>query len=422
MATATPTSSALAIRRPLHIIDAELSELKGQITEIKAQLAELTQEYSRLRKAAATGPAAGPVALVRPPAPLVAERATTTADRRVKTADSWEAIDIWVKQKINELKIDVLRELPGEVASTAIVGPLLATEDLPFGLPGGLQCYERMHSSGYNQDCLMHSFLNALSPIFRRLVMTRKNEIANYFRVRVVVDLYNELIAREGDQSKEKTRMIKELLAPGGNLDIAIGNSLGIKYKIGILLKDISTPITNWVIVGFSKREVKDYTLDDKYIMFYNPGQGHFEAIRSKCTGEYIFDRTEISGWEAIAEDQGLHGGEQMCKIGGAAVKLGDIIEYDDDRYSVIGIENTSDNTSCKHINVVKYNRSQTRAELDRIDTEFKKRIRDKRDFKDLKIYNIASLVDECTVLGNVDDHKAGVNYSRGGRRTRKRR
>jgi hypothetical protein len=415
MATAKPMDT----RRPLHVIDAELSQLNGQISEIKAQLAELTQEYTSLRKAKQV--TAEPVGLTRPPVPQSSERATSLADRRVKAADSWQAIDVWVLEKIQELKVQQ-SDLKDENESTAVIGPLLVTEDLPFGLPGSVACYERMFSSGHNQDCLIHSFLNALSPTFRRLVMSRKNEIAKYFRINVVVDLYNELIAREGDQSRERARMIKDLLTRMGNLDIAVGNFLGVKYKIGILLKDISdNPTTNWVIVGSFKAKVEDYTSDDKYTMLYNPGQWHFEAIRNKCTGQYIFDRTEISGWEASVEAEGLHGLGAMCKIGGQAVKLGDVVKLGDKVFSVIDMENSDDNGSCKYINVVDYNRGQTKKSLYDINTEFKKRQREGRNFSSLKISNIAPHTANCKVLGHVDDHQTGVNYSRGGRITRRR-
>ena len=85
-------------------------------------------------------------------------------------------------------------------------------------------------------------------------------------------------------------------------------------------------------------------------------------------------------------------------------------------------MQNSDDGTTCKYIHVVEYNKTQTKAQLDKIDSEMKRRIREGRSFTDLKIFNIANRANECSLLGHVDDHQAGVNYSTGGRRLSRKR
>ena len=403
---------ATASRRSLADIDAEILDITGRIRVAQAQIEKLDEAINRSSKEIDAFIKLKPVAVVRPPAPLVAQKATTAADIKLKAADSYKAINTWVQEKIVELNLQAEK---GTEANTAVRDVLTPADQLldEIHFPGEITKYQRMVSSGNDNDCLIHSFLNALSPEYRTLRRAGKDPIASYFRRNILADLYSDLITK-GDEIGELNRILRQINGQPP-LDTHVAGQFGIRYKISILIRDRERPETKWNLEGDTNPGIP-------FIMIYNPGSGHYEAIRYEDNNRYIFDRNIIGTWEAIKEAQGLYGNEQVCKIEGLPVNLGDVIKYGNNRYSVIDMQNSDDGTTCKYIHVVEYNKTQTKAQLDKIDSEMKRRIREGRSFTDLKIFNIANRANECSLLGHVDDHQAGVNYSTGGRRLSRKR
>ena len=81
----------------------------------------------------------------------------------------------------------------------------------------------RMHASGNNHDCLIHSFLTCVSTEFRTLGVPSRNEFANLFRRGIFpmmpVPVYIDYRLEQGDASVEWFRGYKDtLLKPGSDL------------------------------------------------------------------------------------------------------------------------------------------------------------------------------------------------------------
>ena len=364
----------------LLIAKEKLNEERRKLDVLQARYNELYSKLQILIQDGMTGitpttSSPDPVASAPPPVP---QKATSSADIELKTADSYLAIDIWVQAKIKE--IPIVSSQIGTEANTELVGEgnLKVKADnygpddnlLPtLQLTGGTANYQKMVSSagagadlnfpfytGYN-DCLIHAILTSLSQSFRTLTKYAKDIIASYFRRAILVDIYNQLISKrkgQGITNDNNTDFIKNLndLPTSNNLDTHIAGQLGIKYKIGILVRDRDKPETKWNLEG-------EYKGDTPYIMIYNPGQYHFEAVRFNPTTEnpnsiYIFDKNNIKEWLQQKENLDHHETKLQCKIDGNDVLKGDKVSYKNNKYTVIDRKNNDNGNGCEYIYAVK--------------------------------------------------------------------
>jgi len=381
---------------------------------------------------APVAPAQAPVAPAPPPVPQIA---TSSADMKVKAADSYLAIDIWVQAKIKELSNSIDKSHIGTEANTGLVvkGNLRVKADkdspddnlLPtLQLAGGTDKYQRMVSSAGagaqpafplytgNNDCLIHAILTALSPSFRTLKKPPKDLIASYFRRAILLDIYNQLISERGGPNNEiNNDFINNLndLPTSNNLDTHIAGQLGIKYKIRILVRDRNNPVTKWNLEG-------NANIDTPYIIIYNPGQNHFEAVRFNPTtdnpnGIYIFNKNSIKEWLQQKEKLDRDETKLKCKIDGNNVENGFVIQYDKKLYSVIDVENNRDNTSCGYIYVVNYDNAQNKKSLNEILKAFNT---GDKSHNVLNLVVNGKILEGCIILGNVTEHAKGITYSVG--------
>ena len=228
------------------------------------------------------------------PTPQPQAQALTPSDDALLKAANYPAIDVWVKQKMNELNLQ--RFVGSENDNTQAVAYLTDEDQLqgntPF--PNGITNYQRMESSGDNLNCLIHAVLTALSPTFRTLEKAGKDSIARYFRTVIAVEIYKQLITRTGDQNGEFKDRLADLVRGHGDLDVSIAGKLGEKYHFGVFLRDRTTPATKWAFLGDT-----DQNAPTPFIMIYNPGESHFEAIRYPNSNTYLFPQQYLDDWLA---------------------------------------------------------------------------------------------------------------------------
>jgi hypothetical protein len=363
--------------RKLDILQNEYDEITKQINEI---LKEAKQIVSGVSKVGAPTP--------------VTTRATTASNTVVKEANSYEAIETWVRAKIGELNI--AQEYIGTEANTRPVLNLTVNDKLlDVDFPNGTINYQRMQTSGNDNDCLIHAILTALSPSFRTLTKEGKDPIASYFRQKVLSDIFTDI--RDGRNNKrEISRMIDDLHSTI-NLDTTVIGEFGLKYNIGVLVRDR----LSWNYEGNNKPGVQ-------YIMIYNPGKNHYEAIRYVSENRYIFEPNRIiDEWHEKLKNQETT--RLQCVINGNAVENGVVIQYDKKLYSVIDVENNRDNTSCGYIYVVNYDNTQTKGSLSEIFKKFKS---GDASHNVLNLVVNGKILEGCTILGNVTEHANGIRYS----------
>ena len=135
---------------------------------------------------------------------------------------------------------------------------------------------QSVHSSSHKNDCLVHSFLTALIPSFRKLKRQDKDEYADFFRRVVLVQKLNK-------------KFSDDLLAEGFLQDNE-ADALAVKYHVSIitieentidLQKTLRTFVLNW--------EKRVYP----FIILYNPGDYHFRPVRVIKSGRFFFSQEE---------------------------------------------------------------------------------------------------------------------------------
>lgn len=372
--------------RKLDILQNEYDEITKQINEI---LKEAKQIVSGVSKVGAPTP--------------VTTRAITASNTAVKAANSYEAIETWVRAKIGELNI--AQEYIGTEANTRPVLNLTVNDKLlDVDFPNGTINYQRMQTSGNDNDCLIHAILTALSPSFRTLTKEGKDPIASYFRQKVLSDIFTD-IRDSRNKKREISRMIDDLHSTI-NLDTTVIGEFGLKYNIGVFVRDRGVQPGHGLNLSWNY-EGND-TPGVQYIMIYNPGNNHYEAIRYVPENRYIFEPNDtIKEWHKKLEKQETT--KLQCVINGNAVENGFVIQYDKKLYSVIDVENNRDNTSCGYIYVVNYDNTQTKASLSEIFKKFKS---GDASHNVLNLVVNGTILEGCTILGNVTEHASGIRYS----------
>ena len=136
-------------------------------------------------------------------------------------------------ENVIQMLYSVRKEKGGEEKATKSVG------DLPSGF--GVEGFERMNASANNYDCLIHSFLTAISQNFRLLNQTSKDEFANFFRRTIFLGL--PLVAcsiqvKAGNtrvEKQEKKNIVDTIQAAKGYLQDNIIFLLAAQFHVNIL-------------------------------------------------------------------------------------------------------------------------------------------------------------------------------------------
>lgn len=344
---------------------AKLDEEEKKLALLQKEYNDITRKIDEIRKQVQGLVNNDVITLASTAAPTpIPQKANTPADIAVKAAHSYEAIETWVKAKIREPNMISQRDIGTEEVNTYPVGNLRGIPDkkgiddnlLPdLQLSGGTANYQTMQTSGNDNDCLIHAILTALSPSFRRLTKVGKDAIVTYFRRNILVDIYNTLIAQrvaaDETNNMEFYNSLRDLQIDI-NLDTHIAGQFGLWYKIGVFVRDRDKPQTKWNLEGEDKG-------DTPYIMIYNPGRNHFEAVRFNPTKEnpngiYIFNKSNIQSWIDSKETIDLKQTRGQCQINGKEVLKRDKVSYNNSKYTVIESKNKDDGSGCEYIYAVK--------------------------------------------------------------------
>ena len=229
------------------------------------------------------------------PAPTDSDDASAPASVPVSAptdaaVDAAKSIHDDIEQYVKSESTGLTTEL--EDSKTTVVA-VLSHEDEPLPMKGEKPTeYQRMQSSGNENDCLVHSLLTALSSTFRTLDVNGKNEIASKFRRKTLVALYDKLINTKNNQrEKAEPILMKRDLAGSSPLDSVIAGQFGLEYHIGIFIRDRNN--TKWIFMGDDRAS--------SFIILYNSEGRHYEAVR-KSTNQYIFNMKIIKIWLARAK------------------------------------------------------------------------------------------------------------------------
>jgi hypothetical protein len=165
-------------------------------------------------------------------------------------------------------------------------------------VPGGFQRFretdrlERIRSSGNKLDCLIHSFLTATCPNFRRLDEGDKDFFADIYRRRIFTNIARTTHAYKRQVENEKKQGINEnerrsTMYRISSIDFLENIEITILceyYHIKMLVFEVLVGVPSVVLYGLNGQRNTD---NDTVYMIYNPGQGHFEAVRIKGTNNY---------------------------------------------------------------------------------------------------------------------------------------
>ena len=273
------------------------------------------------------------------------------ADKVLMKSKSYEAIETWVNAKIVKNSYKTYSEEEVEKQKTSGRGPI-PKERLPK--IGGtviepFNRLEKMHSSGNNLDCLIHSLLRATSPSFRTLMEEDKNVLANYFRKNIVYSVIDNYLKKPDiveSRRVDLTKISTDLRTPSKDLDSITASFISQDFlSFNIFLNDRSDI---WTLTDANKDENETKKLP--VIILFNPGEGHFEAIRDPVTNNYLFP---YELFKAYADSRKAPETMGVCPFKGK-----DVLKKKsnpNELYVVIFADNTDDNTQCKYIYISKF-------------------------------------------------------------------
>ena len=267
----------------------------------------------------------------------VIRRPLTQADNTLLGSRNYNAINIWVNTKVNELSLLGTHSTERkETTPVSIIKPNEYDETLVFSN------FERMISSSNNQDCLIHSLLTSLSGAFRQLNKTGKDCIATYFRLYIMVPIVDESTTIP----EEKKRYIADLKEKGLPLDVNLAEIFGKKFNISIFVRDRDE--FGWLYLAKAPKILPDREV----IVIYNPGAGHFEAVRDSRNNQYIFPYKLVESWDKKKNTMGMTENQAKCKFtySGAHLRLKSKTA---EKFKVLFSENTADQKACKHVYIL---------------------------------------------------------------------
>ncbi len=239
-----------------------------------------------------------------------------------------EKLDAYIgKAAADKLKTEAETKVEGPVSDT--IEDLCIDPDTDF--KSDVCSWDRMHSSGALFDCLIHSFLNMVSPNFRKLTDKDKIPIASAFR--------REFTPRlpEIEHLVEKDEAIARLLGKYVFLTDTELNALARTYRINVIVFEYGRSVT---IEGYGRvtgatRMPSAITPLDGFLevdTFYllSLKDRHYEAVRT-TGGEYTVSRDLMNQIQAEFPSQFQQKTSITdCKYSGTDtdIKDGDSAEY----------------------------------------------------------------------------------------------
>jgi len=251
-------------------------------------------------------------------------------------------LESWISEKAKNM------EKNGE---TKAVKELQADE-LPKDSNDAFTGFERMVSSGNQNDCLIHSLLTSLSPTFRTLKKADKDSLASTFRRELFLDLLNK--AKENPPyrftKEQMAEMISEAKSTGFLSDLHL-RYLANQYTFNVFFYELGAPRTDpWhLLMPYEGSETAPL------ILLYNPGRGHFEAVRDP-KDNYIFElallkpfrSTSVStNQAAVNKEKGL----QRCPF-----IVWDVIKKKGTEDLFVVVDQEEQDGKCTHQYATKYN------------------------------------------------------------------
>jgi hypothetical protein len=220
--------------------------------------------------------------------------------------------------------------------------------DKSQGLDGGFDMYpginemdghpfERISTgSGGVNDCLIYAFLQATCPNFRCLTDANKKVVASNYRrthlknIANTTAVYNRKRDTDTDDSlrDRQANILARIRSTEFLQDIEI-TILCEYYHIKILVFEVlripgRVISSSLVIYGGVERKNRD---DDPVYMIYNPGNFHFETVRTSASYTISFRTAETL--RLIYQPQ--QDGANMCKY-----RVGDKVDYEGREYYIV--------------------------------------------------------------------------------------
>jgi hypothetical protein len=161
-----------------------------------------------------------------------------------------------------------------------------------------------MKASANVNDCLIHTFLTCVSPVFRTLLrkidsVKKPGErrlgdlIAGMFRRQILPMLLAELRDVTSLSVSVTFRLINDVDGEGLLSDELFG-PLSRLFKIIIFVRDRDNLVENGVVGANGWIGTNTTIRTDSFIIIFNPGQSHYEPVRDSTTNTYIFNYSLI--------------------------------------------------------------------------------------------------------------------------------
>jgi hypothetical protein len=195
---------------------------------------------------------------------------------------------------------DILRLFDARPSGTEIIKPLTTLEEIqitggPFNFTfNNIICknkplfdnLEIIETIG-DGTCLVHSFLQSTSELYRQLDRSIKKLVAKVYRLGIV----SQLVAKSNHISKN--RLLTEVLDTSIFLSDEIYEILANHYKYNYVLFTETSSVNSLIPLYKADMDASNPNRN-KYLMFYNKDPIHFASIAKKVGDNYYFD-IEIS-------------------------------------------------------------------------------------------------------------------------------
>ena len=202
------------------------------------------------------------------------------------------------------------------------------------------------NSGGGKNDCLIISFLMAVSPAYRKLEYDEKYRISNTFRRQIFPTLIQQSKIPEIVSKLKNDRTLIPMLAHAtATLSDSHITCLAFMYKINILSLETGKS-------SGAKGEPPKVTFIESHkppafptgIIICNRGNGHYEIVVEKKTNKYIFTEPELRIINNRVQDRNPFDGgkvtglETKGQIENAAIPFnaGDYVIFAGERYIII--------------------------------------------------------------------------------------
>ena len=201
---------------------------------------------------------------------------------------------------------------------------------------------ESVDTSASYYDCLIHSFLTCLTPSYRKLSNNQRTAVAYYFR-RMICPRYMSISDIKHKEYYETRSSLSEFSPNYADRDALSKLSTEIKDESQALLKNaLNTAIQSIDEDTLARHFIKEYTfLEDRHasllanafnikillinnigsvltiseytpvkatthtIIIYNPGDGHFRAVRRTTDSKFYFENEDTGLQAFITEELG---------------------------------------------------------------------------------------------------------------------